>query len=136
MINNNNQVIILQNRLKEKELEVKELKSKVASLNQFNASLIMKAKELRGQVRLIKGKKENSSTRTSNKEVIKRNRSKKIYGILKNGKRYKLGNIEKSFLKDIQYLEKLSDKQLKWYRDICQRGFSKKKTNYNKQRQL
>ena len=93
MINNNNQVIILQNRLKEKELEVKELKSKVASLNQFNASLIIKAKELRGQVRLLKGKKENS-TRTSNKEVIKRNRSKKIYGILKNGKRYKLGNIE------------------------------------------
>ena len=134
MIDNNKQIVILQNRLKEKELELKELKSKVGSLNQLNASLIIKAKELRGQVRLLKGKKENSSMRTSNKEVIKRNRSKKIYGILKNGKRYKLGNIERSFLKDIQYLEKLSEKQLKWYRDICQRGFSKKKTNYNKQR--
>ena len=130
---NNNQVVILQNRLKEKELELKELKSKVGSLNQLNASLIMKAKELRGQVRLLKGKKENTTMRTSNKEVIKRNRSKKIFGILKNGKRYKLGNVEVSFLKDIQYLEKLSEKQLKWYRDICQRGFTKKKTNYNKQ---
>ena len=136
MINNNNQIENLLNRVKELEDENKELKSKTGSLNQLNASLIMKAKELRGQVRLLKGKKENSSTRTSNKEVIKRNRSKKIYGILKNGKKYKLGNIERSFLKDIQYLDKLSDKQLKWFRDICLRGFSKKRTNYNKQRQL
>jgi hypothetical protein len=133
MINNNNQIENLVNRLKEKEVELKDLNSKVTSLNQLNESLLLKLKEVRGQVRLLKGKKENYSSRSSNKAVIKRNRSKKIFGILKNGKRYKLGNVEVSFLKDIQYLEKLSEKQLKWYRDICQRGFTKKKTNYNKQ---
>jgi len=133
MINNNNQIENLVNRLKEKEVELKDLNSKVTSLNQLNESLLLKLKEVRGQVRLLKGKKENYSSRSSNKAVIKRNRSKKIFGILKNGKRYKLGNVEVSFIKDIQYLEKLSEKQLKWHRDICQRGFTKKKTNYNKQ---
>ena len=135
MITIEKQLFNLQLRLKDLEEENRLLKSKVGNLTQSNNNLIVKSKELRGQVRILKGKKENFSTfRPSNKEVIKRNRSKKIFGILKNSKKYRLKPVEKLFLNDIRYEEQLSDKQLKWYNNICERGFSKKKTNYNKQR--
>jgi cell division septum initiation protein DivIVA len=134
MINKTKQIHNLQVRLKELEEENKLLKTKVNTLNQSNSSLILKSRELRGQVRLLKGKKESFSTfRPSNKEVLKRNRSKKIFGILKNAKKYKLKPVEKLFLNDIRYEEELSEKQLKWYNNICERGFTKMKTNYNKQ---
>ena len=134
MIKEVNQVFVLQNRIKEKELEIKGLKSKVSDLNRINGSLVISNRELVGKVRILKGKKKNStSNRVSSDEVVKKNRVKKIFGILKNSKKYKLNPVETSFLTDVQYLDRLSTKQFNWYKKICERGFNKNKPNYNKQ---
>lgn len=120
----------LQTRIKKLEDINSYLKEEVSKFKKTNGNLLIEINNMRNQVKILKGKKvkvNNNPNSSKNLEGLKNVRKKKVYGILKNPVKYRISEQEVKFLKDIQYTQQLSEKQLGWYNSIVKRGLINKR---------
>ena len=113
-------------RLSGKDSEVLSLKKKVITYKDLYLSLLKSQSDLESKSKTKLVKKESISVKTKifsnsqskSKDENNKDRERFINNVLKKSSVYNLSEVELNFLKSIKNTFVLSEKQIKWYKEI------------------